>query len=342
MPNWHPDVNGESMGTNELISFEPIDKEAVKEQIFEVRGIRVMLDSDIAVYFGVETGALNRARKRNIKRFPESFCFQLTDEEVSRCQSVISMQTEGKKGGRTYNPYVYSEQGVAMLTSVLHTDVAIQASIGIIEAFVEMSHYIRQNQQLLPYEDLKSLELRQHQLSDRMESIEKNMVTKSELSDLMKLFESGITDDEILILNGEPFKADLAYQKIYKKAKSNLIIVDDYIGTKTLQHLTHVKSGVDITIITDNKGYAALKKQEFSDFMTEYPSMKISFIKTANKCHDRYIATDYGKNTMKMYHCGASSKDAGNKITTITEINEMDNFKDMIKDLLLNPQLKLK
>ena len=106
--------------------------------------------------------------------------------------------------------------------------------------------------------------------------------------------------------------------------------------------MTHVKSGVDITIITDNKGYAALKKQEFSDFMTEYPSMKISFIKTANKCHDRYIATDYGKNTMKMYHCGASSKDAGNKITTITEINEMDNFKDMIKDLLLNPQLKLK
>ena len=103
------------MGTNELISFEPIDKEAVNEQIFEVRGIRVMLDSDIAVYFGVETGALNRARKRNIKRFPESFCFQLTDEEVSRCQSVISMQTEGKKGGRTYNPYVYSEQGVAIL-----------------------------------------------------------------------------------------------------------------------------------------------------------------------------------------------------------------------------------
>lgn len=152
-----------------------------------------------------------------------------------------------------------------MLTSVLHTDVAIQASIGIIEAFVEMSHYIRQNQRLLPYEDIKSLELRQYQLSDRMENIEKNMVTKSELSDLMKLFESGITDDEILILNGEPFKADLAYQKIYKIAKSNLIIVDDYIGTKTLQHLTHAKSGVDITIITDNKGYAPLKKQEFTD-----------------------------------------------------------------------------
>ena len=101
---------------------------------------------------------------------------------------------------------------------ITHVTKFAKPSKGGIEAFVEMSHYIRQNQQLLPYEDLKSLELRQHQLSDRMESIEKNMVTKSELSDLMKLFESGITDDEILILNGEPFKADLAYQKIYKKA----------------------------------------------------------------------------------------------------------------------------
>lgn len=330
------------MAKEEIIPFQPIDKETVKNQIFEVRGIRVMLDSDIAVYFGVETGALNRSMKRNKKRFPETFCFQLTDEEVSRCQSVISMQTAGKKGGRTYNPYVYSEQGVAMLTSTLHTDVAIQASIGIIEAFVEMSHYIRQNQQLLPYEELKSLELRQYQLSDRMQSIEENMVTKSELSDLMKLFDNGITDDEILILNGEPFKADLAYQKIYKKAKFNLIIVDDYIGTKTLQHLTHVKTGVEITMITDNKGYAALKRQEFNDFMNEYPSMKISFLKTANMCHDRYIVIDYGQKNMKMYHCGASSKDAGNKITTITEINEMDSFKAMIKKLMMNPQLKLK
>ncbi|MBO4681641.1 MAG: ORF6N domain-containing protein [Clostridiales bacterium] len=107
--------------SEEIIVYEPLDKEKVRRQIFEFRGIRVMFDSDIAVCFGVETGTLNRAMKRNIKRFPETFCFQLTDDELSRCQSGISMQTIGKRGGRTYKPYVYSEQGVAMLTSVLRT-----------------------------------------------------------------------------------------------------------------------------------------------------------------------------------------------------------------------------
>ena len=145
------------MPENTIITFEPIDKEKIKGQILEFRGIKVMLDSDIAVYFGTETGALNRAMKRNIKRFPEYFCFQLTDEELSRCQSGISMQTVGTKGGRTYNPYVYSEQGVAMLTSALHTDRAIEASIKIMEAFVEMTHIIRQNAYLLPQQEIKFL-----------------------------------------------------------------------------------------------------------------------------------------------------------------------------------------
>ena len=90
------------MADNEITIYDTIDKESVKAQIFEVRGCRVMLDRDIAIYFGVETGALNRAMKRNIKRFPVNFCFQLTDEELSRCQSGISMQTAGMKGGRTY------------------------------------------------------------------------------------------------------------------------------------------------------------------------------------------------------------------------------------------------
>ena len=169
-----------------------------------------MLDKDIAVYFGVTTGNLNKAMKRNIKRFPENFCFQLTDEEVSGFQFGISMQTIGVKGGRTYNPYVYTEQGVAMLTSALHTDRAIEASIRIMEAFVEMSHYIRQNRQLLPYDELKALELKHYQLADKVQNIEENMVTKAELSSLMKLFDFGVESEEILILDGEPFKADAA------------------------------------------------------------------------------------------------------------------------------------
>ena len=102
------------------------------------------------------------------------------------------MQTEGIKGGRTYNPIVYSEKGVAMLTSCLHTRRAIEASIQIIEAFVEMSHYLRDNRQLLPYEELKSLEVRHFELYERVRGIEdnlaSNMISRSELSELMRLF----------------------------------------------------------------------------------------------------------------------------------------------------------
>ena len=117
----------------------PIDKQEVKAKIYEVRGYRVMLDQDIAMYFGVTTGNLNKAKNRNVDRFPEHFSFVLTDQEISLFQSGIPMQTKGVKGGRSNNPTVYTEQGVAMLTSVLHTPRAVSASIQIIEAFVEQS-----------------------------------------------------------------------------------------------------------------------------------------------------------------------------------------------------------
>ena len=120
--------------SKEIIS---LDANEIKSRIFTIRGKQVMLDSDLAEYFGTMTGNVNRAMKRNIKRFPESFCFQLTVDEISRCQIGISMQTSGVKGGRSYLPYVYTEQGIAMLTAVLRTERAIAASISIMEAFVK-------------------------------------------------------------------------------------------------------------------------------------------------------------------------------------------------------------
>ena len=321
------------MADNEITIYEPVDKEKVKTQILEIRGYRVMIDKDIAEYFGTTTGNLNRAMKRNIKRFPANFCFQLTSDECSRFQ--IGILNGGRGSNIKYLPYVYTEQGVAMLTS-------IEASIQIMEAFVEMSHYIRQNQQLLPYDELKALELKHYQLSDKVQNIEDNMLTRADLSDLMKLFDSDIKTEEILILNGEPFKADEAFQRIYKKAKKSIIVVDDYLGVKALRHLTHAKSGIDITIISDNKGYSPLRLTEYTDFQTEYPGMQIKFIKTQNKVHDRFIILDYGTKAMKVYLCGSSSKDSGNKITAIIEIKEADVYKECVKDLLLHPVLTLR
>lgn len=326
----------------EIAIFEPIDKEKVKAQIYEIRGIRVMLDSDIAVYFGVETGALNRAMKRNIKRFPDSFCFQLTDDEISRCQSGISMQTVGIKGGRSYKPYVYSEQGVAMLTSCLHTDRAIDASIQIMEAFVEMRHYLQQNRQLLPYQELYLLSNRQNSIELDIRDIKKTMVTKADLSDFMKLFDASKDAEEILILNGQPFRADMAYQKIYKKAKKSIIVIDDYIGIKTLHHLAAAKKNIKITIVSDNKGRNPFRKAEYDDFEKEYPGRDITFIKALDKIHDRYIILDYGTDSIKVYHCGASSKDAGRSVTTITEIKDVADYKNTVARMLSNPPIVLR
>ena len=118
-------------------------------------------------------------------------------------------------------------------------------------------------------------------------------------------------------------------------------MLDDYLGVKTLHHLSHAKITVDVTIISDNKGYNPLRLMEYYDFLTEYPGKNITFIRSANKAHDRYIVLDYGTKTMKVYHCGASSNDAGKKITTITEIKEVSIYKDIIKKLLTNPLLTL-
>ena len=331
------------MADNEIKVYEPINREDVKARIFEIRGFRVMLDCDIAEYFGVTTGNLNKAMKRNIKRFPDRFCFQLTNEEyreILRFQFGILDLEQGKYS--KYPPFVYTEQGVAMLTSALHTDRAIEASIQIIEAFVDMSHYLKENSQLMAAESLEMLELKHYRLADRVQNIEDNMITRADLSSLMKLFDSGVRSEETLILNGEPFKADLAYQKIYKKAKKNIITIDNYLGVKTLQHLVHAKENTDITIISDNKGFKPLRRSEYSDFQKEYPRAKIRFLRAQNKIHDRYIVLDYGTRDMKIYHCGTSSNNAGGKVTTITELKETNVYKDMIKNLLSHPVLKMK
>ena len=131
----------EIIDKNEAVIFEQIDREKVKSQIYDVRGLRVMLDRDIAAYFGVTTGNLNKAMKRNIKRFPPEFCFQLTSEECSRFQ--IGILNSGRGSNIKYLPYAYSEHGITMLTSVLHSERAIKASILIVRVFVEVAHYIR-------------------------------------------------------------------------------------------------------------------------------------------------------------------------------------------------------
>lgn len=326
----------ENAENKEMVSSDIVDKERIKSKIYVIRGRKVMIDQDIAEFFDVTTGNLNKAMKRNISRFPDNFCFQLSESEFLRFQFGISKGS----GGRRYLPYAYTEQGVAMLTSVLHTERAIRASILIMEAFVEMNHFIQQNAQLIPFHEMKVLENKTYELNERVQNIERNMITRSDLSEFLKLFDEGIEREEILILNGEPFKADAAYQRIYEKAKKRIIVVDDYIGLKTLYHLVHAKQSVCVTVISDNKG-TKLRLSEYNDFLTEYPAMNVSFVKSLNMVHDRYIVIDYETDEMQVFLCGSSSKDSGNKITTIVQVRDLSPYTVMVASLMSNPPLIL-
>lgn len=317
-----------------------IDKNEIVGHILEMRGHKVMLDRDIAVYFGTTTGNLNRAMKRNIQRFPSDFCFQLTEEECSRFQIGI---LNGSRGSNLkYLPYAYTEQGVAMLTSVLHTDRAISASIQIMKAFVEMSHYIRRYRDILPHDEVRELSNKQYLLEGEVCEIKNKMVTKDDLSDLMKVFLDSVSDEELLILDGEPFKADIAYAKICRTAKSSIILIDDYIGIKTLHHLANAESKVEITIVSDNKSRPPLRNTELEDFESEYPGLKIQLKTSCGRVHDRFIVVDNGNKNCRIYHCGSSIKDSGNKITTVIPIKDTGLYSEMVTSLLSNPELILK
>ena len=321
-----------------------VDEQMLRDKIHVIRGKHVMLDADLAEIYGYETRYFNRQVQNNKERFRgDDFMFQLTKEEL---ENLMCKNFTSSWGGTRKLPYAFTEQGIYMLMTVLRGELAIEQSRTLIRLFKSMKDYIIENQQLMiTQKDYVALAQKVESNTDDIREIKDTLdtvVTKADLSDFMKLFDSGIEHDEILILDGEPFKADLAYQKIYHRAKRKLLVIDDYISTKTLQHLLHSKPTVKLTVISDNKARPPLRRKEYADFQRENPGRSIDFITTANKAHDRYIILDYNTKDMKVYHCGASSKDAGKKITSIMQVKDISNYKDMVNELLANPPLVLR
>ena len=323
-----------------------VDEQSLRDKIYVIRGQQVMLDYDLAEIYGYSTSAFNQQVNRNIEKFDEDFLFRLTQAEYD---NLISQNVISSWGGRRKLPNAFTEAGIYMLMTILKGELATYQSKILIRLFKSMKDYLIENQPLISQKSyvalVEKVEAQSAQVQKNTESIaniEANMVTKADLSDFMKLFDSGIEREEILILDGEPFKADVAYQKIYRKAKRTIIVVDDYIGVKTLNHLAHSKQNAAITIISDNKARPPLRLTEYNDFLTENPGRSITFIQSAKRAHDRYIVLDEGTKDMKVYHCGASSKDAGNKITTITKLADIDDYKNTIRNLLGNAPLVLR
>lgn len=330
-----------------------ITDELIKANTYEIRGQKVMLDSDLALIYGYETKNFNRQVKNNIEKFPEDFMFQLTEDEILRCKNFTSSW-----GGSRYLPYAFTEQGIYMLMTVLKGDLAVKQSIALIRTFRTMKDYILENQGLIGQREYLQLSM---QISDNMSEtillkrdlceveekvaqvVDKlsDVVYKSELSDIMTEFGEPQIKRGYLILDGQPFKADLAYAEIYSRANKSIYIVDNYIGVKTLEHLIASKPGIKIVIYSDNL-QNCLRKAVYDDFCREYPNMNIVLRMTKGCFHDRYIFLDYGTDDEKVFHCGASSKDAGIRTTSITTINDSINYGDVMKKLASNPLLVLK
>ena len=336
-----------------------VNQESLAEKIYIIRGQKVMLDFELAEIYGYETKRFNEQVKNNIEKFDDDFRFQLTKEEWENLRSKISTsKSETGSGGRRYLPYVFSEAGIYMLMTVLKGELAVKQSKALIRTFKQMKDYIVENQGLIGQREFLQLsmqitsnvvemqDLRRDLMNveDKVAGLVDNLgsvVHKSELSELILDLSNPQLKYGFLLLNGEPIEANLAYKDIYSIAKKSIYIVDNYIGVKTLVLLKDIPSSVEITIFSDNVG-KGLHTLEYQDFCKEYPFRKVKFQKSGGEFHDRYIIIDWNTDKQRIYHCGASSKDAGQRITTISEVVDQVVYADLINKLLKNPILKLK
>ena len=290
---------GEALGLNTV--------DNIINSIYIIRGQQVMLDSDLAKIYGYEVKRLNEQVKRNIKRFPEDFMFQLVESEIPdslKSQFATLNINENKRGMHIKKmPYVFTEQGIYMLATVLKGELA--------------------------------------DVVDRQKQTEKSMEEIRKSIDVMN--ENFITEKDFknfVIYKGQKFEADVAYIDIYQQATKSIYVVDDYMNTKTLQLLSQKQSGVEVILFTENghgkKGF--LTSAVVKDFINQYPTLRI---KPNPDCHERWIILDYGLPAESVYHCGASSKDAGKKLCAINKVDSVQMIHPVIDRLLLLPDKQI-
>jgi hypothetical protein len=324
-----------------------INEDTIKNKIYCIRNQKIMLDFDLAEIYGYETRAFNQQVKRNYEKFDDDFMFQLTDEEVyklSRSQNVTLNKGTGRGSNIKYNPYAFTEQGIYMLMTVLRGELAVKQSKALIRMFKQMKDFIIENQDFIGSKELVQLAIQTSQNIKDIEEIKSQMATKEDLKKVMDNFIDPNTYKHFLLMNGNKIEADVAYTKIYKSAKESIYVIDNYVGLKTLELLRAAKDKTEIILFSDNvKNKNMLTKNILDDFRKDYPNIDLKLKIAGKKYHDRYIAIDYGTENEAFYLCGASSKDAGNKISSITKIEESSNnlYHTMFSGILNNKDLKI-
>lgn len=287
------------------------DTKDIKSLIYVVRGQQVMLDSDLAMLYQVETKVFNQAVSRNIERFPENFRFQLTKEEFEALRSQIV--TSNGRGGRRYRPYMFTEQGIAMLSGVLRSDVAIQVSIRIMNTFVEMRRFIANN--ALLFEKVSDIELKQ---------LEYQKSTDEKFDKVFQYIEDHAESEQKIFFDGQIYDAFSLITSIIQKATKEIILIDGYVDVDTLNILAKKNIGVDVKIYT--YASAPLTNRDAANFNAQYPTLTV---KKTQVFHDRFIILD-GKTA---YHIGASIKDAGKKCFGISVLEDPGMVTDLLNRL---------
>lgn len=262
----------------------------IESKIHTIRGVQVMLDEDIADLYGVETRRLNEQVKRNSDRFPVEFMFQLTDDEVNSLRSQNATLKKGRGQHRKYIPNVFTEQGVAMLATVLKSDIAVQVSISIMKAFVSMRRFLSANADI--FQRLDRVEIKQIETDKKIDYIFDAIESKD------------IQPTQGIFFDGQVFDAYKFVSGLVRSAKSSIVLIDNYVDESVLNLFVKRKKGVSVTILTKNISNAL--QLDADKFNKQYPPLELT---SFDKAHDRFLILDKSE----VYHFGASLKDLGKK-----------------------------
>ena len=294
--------------TDEELNVVTYETENIKNLIYCIRGKQVMLDSDVARLFEYETKDINRNVRNNIDRFPEYYCFQLTEEEYEslRCKFFT---LKGRGQHRKYLPYVFTEHGITMIAGILKSKVAINVSIKIVDTFVEMRKFIVNNGQV--FQRLTNVEYKMLEHDKKFDEVFNELQKNKETEFKQQIFFNGqIWDSYSLIID------------IIKMAKEKILIIDNYIDDSILKMLSKKNKDVEVVILTSQN--SNLTKLDINKFNKQYPILKIA---KTDKFHDRFIVID----SKELYHVGASLKDAGKKCFAISKIEDMEYIEKISK-----------
>ena len=284
-----------------------VENREIQNMIYTFRGRQVMIDRDLAYLYNVETKVLNQAVKRNLNRFPEYFRFQLTEEEYENLRSqFVTSSEDNTHGGRRYMPYVFTEQGIAMLSAVLKSAVAVEVSIKIMNNFVEMRNFLLSNKEM--FSRLDRVELKQLETDRKLEEVFNYIASNTEVK-------------QNIFFDGQIYDAFSFIVGLIQKAKKEIILIDNYVDINTLNILCKKNKGINVVIATAGKG--SLSEKDIVKFNAQYPKLSI---KTTTDFHDRFLIID----KEEVYHIGASIKDVGKKSFGITKIEDKDLVKGIV------------